>query len=161
MSRVYDKLHSVALDLLYVAPERFAMENFVAAMSKARLGLIAVDEAHCISEWGHDFRPDYLLLSQLPQLFPGVPIGAFTATATQKVQRDIIHKLRLRSPYTVRASFDRPNLFYQITPKEDVEDLMETVGSEKILGTVINYLDLQLAKRYGYKRYGKYYNFQD
>ena len=105
------------LDLLYVAPERFAMESFLAAIKSIKLSLFAIDEAHCISEWGHDFRPDYLRLSRIVEEFADVPVAAFTATATDKVQRDITAKLQLRDPHTVRASFNRPNLFYQVLPK--------------------------------------------
>ncbi|MBI2567758.1 MAG: DNA helicase RecQ [Candidatus Schekmanbacteria bacterium] len=105
------------LDLLYVSPERLAMPQFLATLARIRLSFFAVDEAHCISEWGHDFRPDYLGLATLTERFPGTPIAAFTATATPRVQEDIIDKLRLRSPLLVRASFNRPNLFYRIRPK--------------------------------------------
>jgi ATP-dependent DNA helicase RecQ len=104
-----------------VSPERFAMETFLNTIRRIRLCLIAVDEAHCISEWGHDFRPDYLYLSNMTKLFPGVPIAAFTATATHRVQQDIINHLCLRDPFVVRASFNRPNLFYEVIPKNDVE----------------------------------------
>jgi len=111
------RLAAGELDLLYVAPERFAVESFLGALTSVRLSLFAIDEAHCISEWGHDFRPDYLRLSRLAAEFAGVPVAAFTATATAKVQDDITAKLHLREPHTVRASFNRPNLFYQVLPK--------------------------------------------
>ncbi|MFP4106763.1 MAG: DNA helicase RecQ [Phycisphaerae bacterium] len=117
---VYRKMMSGTLDLLYVAPERFAMDNFLRSLKQIKLCLFAIDEAHCISEWGHDFRPDYLQLETVPQQFPDVPVAAFTATATPEVQRDTIGKLALRDPLAIRASFDRPNLFYQVSPKEDV-----------------------------------------
>ncbi len=112
-------LRAGELDLLYVSPERFAMDSFTALLGSVRLGFVAIDEAHCISEWGHDFRPDYLQLAQIVKLFPSCPIAAFTATATRRVARDIIGKLGLRSPYELRASFNRPNLFYQVLPKTD------------------------------------------
>ena len=105
------------LDLIYVSPERFAMPEFIAALKRVQLSFVAIDEAHCISEWGHDFRPDYLNLSTIVQEFPDVPVAAFTATATHKVQEDIVTKIGLRSPHTVRASFNRPNLFYKVIPK--------------------------------------------
>jgi ATP-dependent DNA helicase RecQ len=114
-------LHRNEIRLLYIAPERFAMPQFVETLKAVPLSLFAVDEAHCISEWGHDFRPDYLGLSAVASLFPGVPIAAFTATATEKVQQDIIKKLGLRTPLTLRASFNRPNLFYQVLPKTTLE----------------------------------------
>jgi ATP-dependent DNA helicase RecQ len=106
--------------LLYIAPERFAMPEFLQLLKGLFLSLFAVDEAHCISEWGHDFRPDYLGLSIIPQEFSNVPIAAFTATATPKVQEDIIAKLGLRSPFIVRASFNRQNLFYEVKSKTKV-----------------------------------------
>jgi len=110
------------LDLIYVSPERFAMPEFVATLKRVNLSFVAIDEAHCISEWGHDFRPDYLNLSTIVQEFPDVPVTAFTATATHKVQEDIVAKLGLRSPHVVRASFNRPNLFYKVVPKEKPGD---------------------------------------
>ncbi len=106
------------LDLIYVSPERFAMPEFIAALRRVKLSFVAIDEAHCVSEWGHDFRPDYLNLSRITQYFPDVPVTAFTATATHRVQDDIVEKLNLRSPHTVRASFNRPNLFYKVIPKQ-------------------------------------------
>ena len=118
---IYGKLKTNKVKLLYIAPERFAMPQFIETLKRIPLSLFAIDEAHCISEWGHDFRPDYLALSALPELFPDIPIAAFTATATQKVQQDIIRKIGLRTPHTVRASFNRPNLFYQVKPKAGVE----------------------------------------
>jgi RecQ family ATP-dependent DNA helicase len=107
------------LDLIYVSPERFAMPEFIATLKRVKLAFVAIDEAHCISEWGHDFRPDYLNLSTIVREFPAVPVTAFTATATHKVQDDIVAKLGLRSPHVVRASFNRPNLFYKVIPKEN------------------------------------------
>jgi ATP-dependent DNA helicase RecQ len=97
------------------------MPQFIETLKNVPLSLFAIDEAHCISEWGHDFRPDYLSLSAIPSLFPKVPIAAFTATATHKVQQDIIDKIGLRTPHSVRASFNRPNLFYQVLPKSELE----------------------------------------
>lgn len=119
-TQVSRQLLAGELALLYVAPERFGVESFQRLLGQVKLCLIAVDEAHCVSEWGHDFRPDYLGLSALVKNFPQVPIAAFTATATQRVQQDIIERLGLRSPCTLRTSFNRPNLFYEVLPKEDV-----------------------------------------
>lgn len=109
------------VDLLYVSPERFALPEFKVALEAASLSFVAIDEAHCISEWGHDFRPDYLGLAEIVRAFPSVPIAAFTATATLKVQQDIIEKLGLRRPHRVRASFNRPNLYYSVVHKTDAE----------------------------------------
>ncbi len=118
---LYRKLRGNQVKLLYIAPERFAMPQFIETLKTVPLSLFAIDEAHCISEWGHDFRPDYLALSAIPTLFPTVPLAAFTATATEKVQQDIIRKVGLRTPHTVRASFNRPNLFYQVLAKSELE----------------------------------------
>jgi ATP-dependent DNA helicase RecQ len=121
VSDVYRMLKYNKIKLLYIAPERFAMPHFLERLKTVAISLFAVDEAHCISEWGHDFRPDYLALSLIPKMFSGVPIAAFTATATQRVQEDIIEKIGLRKPHIVRASFNRPNLFYEVKAKSKVE----------------------------------------
>ncbi|MBN2684859.1 MAG: DNA helicase RecQ [Pontiellaceae bacterium] len=118
--RVQGLLENRQIDLLYVSPERFAMPGFIAMLKSLNVAFVAIDEAHCISEWGHDFRPDYLALSQISVHFPTSAIAAFTATATERVQRDIVGKLRLRTPHMVRASFDRPNLFYQVVLKDNL-----------------------------------------
>jgi len=119
-SDTYRQLRAGKIDLLYIAPERFAMPHFLDELKNITLSFFAIDEAHCISEWGHDFRPDYLSLSNIVQMFPGTPLATFTATATCKVQEDIIRKLSLRSPHIIRASFNRPNLFYQVQRKSAV-----------------------------------------
>ena len=118
-SLVLEDLLSNSLDLLYVAPERFTLDHFQEVLGQVNISMAVIDEAHCISEWGHDFRPDYLSLSALVTLFPRVPAAAFTATATHKVQQDILDKLGLRNPFVVRASFDRTNLIYDIRFKEN------------------------------------------
>jgi ATP-dependent DNA helicase RecQ len=120
-AEVVGRLAEGGLDLLYAAPERFAQEAFRQRLKGVKINLAAIDEAHCISEWGPDFRPDYLHLSDLIDWLPGAPIAAFTATATLRLQTDIIARLRLRDPLRVRASFDRPNLFIEVRPKEDIE----------------------------------------
>ena len=103
--------------LLYAAPERVMMENFIADLQRWKVSAIAVDEAHCISEWGHDFRPEYRMLAQLRDRLPGVPFLALTATATEQVRGDIVRQLHLREPEVFLASFNRPNLNYTILPK--------------------------------------------
>ncbi|MDA0322189.1 MAG: ATP-dependent DNA helicase [Verrucomicrobia bacterium] len=118
-ARVTGQLKAGACRLLYVAPERFAMQDFRAVLKRLTISFFAIDEAHCISDWGHDFRPDYLTLSEIMRDFPGTPVAAFTATATESVQSQIVHRLGLRSPLTVRASFNRPNLFYEVVQKTD------------------------------------------
>jgi ATP-dependent DNA helicase RecQ len=104
--------------LLYVAPERLMLPGFLANLKDWPVKLIAIDEAHCISEWGHDFRPEYRQLAQLRDLFPNTPLMALTATATRRVQNDIVKQLRLRRPSCYVASFDRPNLFYRVQAKQ-------------------------------------------
>ncbi len=124
---VLTRLQDGVYDLLYLSPERLALPGFMERLRRAPLSFVAVDEAHCISEWGHDFRPDYLALSSLKQELPGVPITAFTATATQRVQEDIVRRLALNQPLMTRASFDRPNLFYQVQLREQVNSQIEAV----------------------------------
>ncbi len=104
--RVFQALENHRLDLLYVSPERFAMPEFMATLKQAQVSFFAIDEAHCISEWGHDFRPDYLSLSNIVKHFPKSAVAAFTATATHQVSDDIVSKLGLRNPHLTRASFD-------------------------------------------------------
>ncbi len=122
MSAVYHKLKDGKIELLYVSPERFAMQGFIDNLKSITVSLFAIDEAHCVSEWGHDFRPDYLSLSTITETFPDIPVAAFTATATAKVQDDITGKIALRSPFTVRASFNRPNLFYTVKGKSRLDE---------------------------------------
>jgi len=110
-------LHNHEFRLLYVAPERLMLSGFLSDLQRWNVGLIAVDEAHCISEWGHDFRPEYRQLAQLRDLFPQVPFMALTATATDRVRADIIRHLKLHQPGCYVASFNRPNLTYRVIPK--------------------------------------------
>ncbi len=113
-------LRDGTLDLLYLSPERLVMDAFFNTLKRSCVCLFAIDEAHCISEWGHDFRPDYLFLGNIVRDFPHVTVAAFTATATPRVEEDIIARLGLRSPQCIRASFDRQNLFYRVERKGDV-----------------------------------------
>jgi ATP-dependent DNA helicase RecQ len=107
--------------LLYVAPERLLAGDFPRKLAGWDVGAIAVDEAHCISEWGHDFRPEYRQLATLRERFPGVPFIALTATATPRVREDIVGQLRLREPQVFISSFNRPNLSYRVIPKSKPE----------------------------------------
>ncbi|MCL7415874.1 MAG: DNA helicase RecQ [ANME-2 cluster archaeon] len=107
------------IKILYVAPERLLMSQTLGLLNQVKVSLFAVDEAHCISEWGHDFRPEYRRIKTLRSQFPHVPIIALTATATTKVQEDITSQLNLTGYNTYMAGFDRPNLFYQVWPKKD------------------------------------------
>ena len=110
-------LHSGEFRLLYVAPERLMLSGFLQDLQRWNVQLIAVDEAHCISEWGHDFRPEYRQLAELRKLFPQVPFMALTATATGRVREDIVTHLKLREPKGYVASFNRPNLTYRVSAK--------------------------------------------
>src|SRR6185295_8943878 len=105
--------------LLYIAPERLALPDFRDFLKTLKVSLIAIDEAHCISEWGHDFRPDYRNLRLLRQDYLQVPIIALTATATAKVRDDIISQLQIEQGTTFISSFNRPNLTYIVEPKKD------------------------------------------
>ena len=110
-------IHNGNYRLLYVAPERLMLETFIEKLPGWNIGQIAIDEAHCISEWGHDFRPEYRALSKLRKLLPDVPMMALTATATERVRDDIVRQLKLQQPRCYMASFDRPNLTYRVMPK--------------------------------------------
>ncbi|MEU5875926.1 DNA helicase RecQ [Spirillospora sp. NPDC047279] len=107
------------LDLLYLAPERLRVESTVRLLERGTIALFAIDEAHCVSQWGHDFRPDYLMLSELHKRWPDVPRVALTATATQETRADIARRLDLDDARHFVASFDRPNIQYRIEPKTD------------------------------------------
>ena len=111
-------LHGGEYRLLYAAPERLMLSGFLSDLQRWKVNLLAVDEAHCISEWGHDFRPEYRQLAELRNLFPSVRIMALTATATERVRTDIINLLKLREPSCFVASFNRPNLTYRVFAKE-------------------------------------------
>jgi ATP-dependent DNA helicase RecQ len=110
--------------LLYVSPERLAGEgsgSFIANLAGAGVSFIAVDEAHCISQWGHDFRPEYRQLARLRQAFPGISLHAYTATATARVRRDIAAQLALEDPLELVGSFDRPNLVYRVLSRNQLK----------------------------------------
>ena len=124
------ELHRGEHHLLYVAPERLMLKSFLAKAKQWQVAQIAIDEAHCISEWGHDFRPEYRQLADLREHFPGVPIMALTATATERVRKDILQQLKLRDPRCYVASFNRPNLTYRVLPKQGpYEQVLEIVRS--------------------------------
>ncbi|BCR03089.1 ATP-dependent DNA helicase RecQ [Desulfuromonas versatilis] len=115
--RVLARLHAGELDLLYIAPERLMSEEFLTRLREIPLALFAIDEAHCVSQWGHDFRPEYIQLGQLRRHFPGVPLVALTATADPQTRADILERLGLRQAQVFVAGFDRPNIRYSVADK--------------------------------------------
>src|SRR5512133_1714228 len=115
-------VRDAALDLLYVSPERLLTPRCLELLSRTRLALFAVDEAHCISQWGHDFRQEYQQLRILKQRFPGVPVIALTATADGPTRRDIVAQLDLTKARIFAAGYDRPNLFYRVVAKRSPLD---------------------------------------
>lgn len=116
--RVFQQIDAGTLDLLYVAPERLMMPDFLERIGSMQLALFAIDEAHCISQWGHDFRPEYTQLGRLRQLFPGIPVVAMTATADPETRKDILGQLGLADATVFVAGFDRPNITYTVIPKQ-------------------------------------------
>jgi ATP-dependent DNA helicase RecQ len=111
-------LHQGEFKLLYAAPERLMLDGWQENLKAWNVTCLAIDEAHCVSEWGHDFRPEYRQLARLRAALPGVPLMALTATATERVRADIITHLKLGEPATFVASFNRPNLTYRVIPKD-------------------------------------------
>lgn len=118
INRVQQKAQQGALKILYVAPERLTLSRFQRFLAKLKVSLVAVDEAHCISVWGHDFRPAYRKLGELRRALPGVPFLALTASATERVREDIVEQLDLKQPERFVASFNRSNLSYAVLPKQ-------------------------------------------
>ena len=114
---VLEQLHSGELDLLYVAPERMMRPGFIHSLESMQIALIAIDEAHCVSQWGHDFRPEYVALGGLREHFPGTPFIALTATADPQTREDIVQVLGLLQARTFITSFDRPNIRYTVLEK--------------------------------------------
>ncbi|NMT17509.1 ATP-dependent DNA helicase RecQ, partial [Vibrio parahaemolyticus] len=117
--------------LVYVSPERVLMRDFIERLENLPLSMIAVDEAHCISQWGHDFRPEYAALGQLKQQFSHVPFMALTATADDATRRDILERLQLNNPEVYLGSFDRPNIRYNLVEKH------------KPVSQIVRYLETQ------------------
>jgi len=119
------------LDLLYLAPERLKIESTSALLDRGKVSLFAIDEAHCVAQWGHDFRPDYLQLSMLHERWPAVPRIALTATATEQTHKEIQKRLQLGQARHFVASFDRPNIQYRIAPKDSPQQqLLRLLRSE-------------------------------
>lgn len=119
------------LDLVYIAPERLVSERCLNWLSKAEIALFAIDEAHCVSQWGHDFRPEYIQLSILHEYFPDVPRIALTATADAYTRQEILSRLKLENSRQFISSFDRPNIRYCIVEKENGRhQLLDFITSE-------------------------------
>lgn len=126
------------IKLLYVSPERLSQENFLNFLKSIDISLIAIDEAHCISEWGHDFRPEYRNLKNLRQNFPETPIIALTATATEKVKEDIVNQIGLKNINTFVSSFNRENLSIKVLKKKDTfEKILRILKEHKNEPTII------------------------
>ena len=118
---VSNDLRTGQLHMLFISPERLVGSDAVRQMLReCNVNTFAIDEAHCISHWGHDFRPEYRQLARLKEFFPGSTVHAFTATATQQVQRDIVAQLQLDDPEILVGNFDRPNLTYRVLPRRDM-----------------------------------------
>jgi len=139
---IESQLVSGEVNLLLAAPERMVTSGFRSLLARladaGRLGAIAVDEAHCISQWGHDFRPEYRRLSELRGVVPGTPMQAFTATATPRVRQDIIEQLGLNDPEVLVGTFDRPNLTYRVRARQPgaraIQQAAEAIGTNKDVG---------------------------
>ncbi len=116
--QIAERIRRGEIKLLYVAPERLVQPRMLSFLQGLQIGLFAIDEAHCVSQWGHDFRPEYLQLGQLAELFPGVPRIALTATADMRTREEIVQRLHLEQAERFLSSFDRPNIFYRILPKD-------------------------------------------
>ena len=124
-SGVIAALRSSELDLLYVAPERLMLDGFLDLLRSMPVALFAVDEAHCVSQWGHDFRPEYVQLGRLPELFPGIPFIALTATADDQTREDVRQRLNLTDSPIFVAGFDRPNIRYTVAEKRSAPQQLE------------------------------------
>jgi len=115
---IAERIRRNEIKMLYLAPERLVQPRMLAFLQRLDIALFAIDEAHCVSQWGHDFRPEYMQLGQLAEVFPGVPRVALTATADKRTREEIVQRLHLENAERFLSSFDRPNIFYRIVPKE-------------------------------------------
>jgi ATP-dependent DNA helicase RecQ len=146
--RVLEGLERGAYRLLYVAPERLMQPGFLQLMSRWNVSLLAIDEAHCISDWGHDFRPEYRQLREIRLRFPDIPLMALTATATDRVRVDIVAQLGLRDPGIYVAGFNRPNLIYRVEPKHaPYQRLITFLGERRGQGGIVYCLTRRATER--------------
>src|SRR6201746_1648468 len=125
-NEVEQRLLAGDLDLLYVAPERLLTPRCLSMLGRAKIALFAIDEAHCVSQWGHDFRPEYIGLSVIAERFPNVPRIALTATPADLTRKEIAHRLHLAGAPSFVASFDRPNIKYEIVDKQNAPTQLKT-----------------------------------
>jgi len=143
VTAIYEQLNNNQLKLLYVAPERFANERFIGLISRLKLSLLVIDEAHCISEWGHNFRPDYLKLAELATAFAVPAVLALTATATPQVSSDICRSFSIAESDYIQTGFYRPNLSLMFSPAGDPKQALLQQLSENPPGPTIVYVTLQ------------------
>ncbi len=138
IAEVMERISAGKLKILYIAPERLSVPGFEDFLHTLCISVIAIDEAHCISQWGHDFRPDYRNLKVLRRNFPKIPIIALTATATEEVREDIVRQLSLQDHKMFISSFNRPNLSYEVLPKKDsFSSILSLVNSDKNASAII------------------------
>ena len=129
---IAERIRRGEIKMLYLAPERLVQPRMLSFLQNLDIALFAIDEAHCVSQWGHDFRPEYLQLGQLAELFPNVPRIALTATADMRTREEIVQRLHLQNAERFLSSFDRPNIFYRIVPKEQPrKQLLSFLGARK------------------------------
>ena len=133
--QIRDRLAAGELRLLFTAPERLVNSDLLDLLAQVGVKRFAIDEAHCISQWGHDFRPEYRQLALLRERFPSASIHAFTATATPRVRDDIVNQLQLREPEVLIGIFDRPNLVYRVVPRTDrIAQTLQVLGRHANVG---------------------------
>jgi ATP-dependent DNA helicase RecQ len=125
--RVADDVRAGRVKLLYLSPERLMTDRMLDFLKSVSVSFFAIDEAHCISEWGHDFRPEYRMLRRLKETFPSAAVHAYTATATQRVRDDVVRELGLKTPEVLVGSFDRPNLVYRVQTRHDLRGQIREV----------------------------------
>lgn len=138
MHRHFTAMRRGEIKLVYVSPERLLQQEFMERLGELELGLFAIDEAHCISQWGHDFRPEYALLGRLKQWFPAIPVMALTATADEATRQDMLSRLNLTDPLIHIASFDRPNIRYTLVDKfKGLDQLLRYVAEQQGLCGIV------------------------